>query len=84
MEKLETSVPSTENDDAESTDSSLCIINADDLDKDTIDDKDITDDDNGLPEYKDIVRAIAKDQIPSNEESDDSFSAMTQSQYAQV
>ena len=84
MEKLETSVPSTENDDAESTDSSLCIINADDLDKDTIDDKDITDDDNGLPEYKDIVRAIEKDQIPSNEESDDSFSAMTQSQYAQV
>jgi len=38
MEKLEASVPSTENDDAESTDSSLCIINADDLDKDTIDD----------------------------------------------
>ena len=92
MERPEVPYQSTENDDTESTDSSLCIIVAEDLDEqenntvpeDAIECKGASDDANTSEENQKIQNENEQSQIIQDENTEDSFSAMTQSQYAQV
>ena len=92
MEEPEVPYQSTENDDTESTDSSLCIIVAEDLEvqenntvlEGVTESKETSDDANASAENKKIQNENEPIQIIQDENTEDSFSAMTQSQYAQV
>ena len=92
MERPDVPYQSTENEDTESTDSSLCIIVAEDLEVEentTVPDgatesKGTSDDANTSAENKKIQNENEQIQIIQDENTEDSFSAMTQSQYAQV
>ena len=92
MEEPEVPYQSTENDDTESTDSSLCIIVAEDLEvqenntvpEGVTESKETSDDGNTSAENKRIQNENEPIQIIQDENTEDSFSAMTQSQYAQV
>ena len=84
MENTEVTIESTENDDNESTDSSLCIIMAEELDKDIKDNDKPSVSGSKYFENKEIHSQSEHDDISQNEDTEDSFSAMTQSQYAQV
>ena len=84
MDNSKEAIVSTENDDTESTDSSLCIIMAEELDQETnpnaISETDATDrkDDTDAKNEEDM------NCVSPDNDTHDSFSAMTQSQYAQV
>ena len=85
MEKPEVQLQSTENDDTESTDSSLCIIMAEELDHcDKHNGPTFSLGANNAGEIKEIQNENEQNQIDQGEGTEDSFSAMTQSQYAQV
>ena len=92
MERPEVPYQSTENDDTESTDSSLCIIVAEDLEvqenttvlEGVTESKDTSNDANNSAENQKIQNENELIQIIQDENTEDSFSAMTQSQYAQV
>ena len=84
MDNSKELIVSTENDDTESTDSSLCIIMAEELDEGTNEnDKNKTQSDT-CKEHQEIIKDDEENQMTSIQNSEDSFSAMTQSQYAQV
>ena len=84
MDNSKELIVSTENYDTESTDSSLCIIMAEELDEGTYEnDKNKTQSDT-CKEHQEIIKDDEENQMTSIQNSEDSFSAMTQSQYAQV
>ena len=82
MDNSKEAIASYENDDNESTDSSLCIIMAEELDQETNQNNQIESDNQN--EREDIRNADKENPYNSSEDTADSFSAMTQSQYAQV
>ena len=86
MERSDDLLKSTENDDNESTDSSMCIINAEELDEGVKENETtfILGGGNGPPENNEIQTEKEQNQNDQAEGTEDSFSAMTQSQYAQV
>ena len=84
MDNSKELIVSTENDDTESTDSSLCIIMAEELDEGTNENVKNETQSDSCKEPQDIIKDDKENQIPSIQDSEDSFSAMTQSQYAQV
>ena len=82
MDNSKEAIASNENDDNESTDSSLCIIMAEELDQETNQNNQIESD--KQKERDDIRNDDVENPVNGNEDTADSFSAMTQSQYAQV
>ena len=82
MDNSKEAIASYENDDNESTDSSLCIIMTEELDQETNQNNKIESDDQ--KEREDIRNTDKENPDNGNEDTADSFSAMTQSQYAQV
>ena len=82
MDNSKEAIVSNENDDNESTDSSLCIIMAEELDQETNQNNQIESD---IQKERDAIRDDDEENpVNGNEDTADSFSAMTQSQYAQV
>ena len=74
----------TENDDTESTDSSLCIIMAEELDQEMNPNANIETDANDRKDDTDVRKEEDMNCVSPDNDTHDSFSAMTQSQYAQV
>ena len=84
MDNSKEPIASTENDDTESTDSSLCIIMAEELDEGTDENDKNQPQSDTHKEHQDTRKDDEENQITPNQDTVDSFSAMTQSQYAQV
>ena len=82
MDSSKEAIVSNENDDNESTDSSLCIIMAEELDQETNQNNQI--DSDNQKEREDVRNTAEENPVNGDEDTTDSFSAMTQSQYAQV
>ena len=84
MDNSNERIVSSENDDTESTDSSLCIIMAEELDEGTNENVKNKTQSDTCKEHQEIIKDDEENQMTSIQNSEDSFSAMTQSQYAQV
>ena len=84
MDNSKETVVSTENDDTESTDSSLCIIMAEELDLETTPNENIETNANDRKDDTDVKNEEDMNCVSPDNDTHDSFSAMTQSQYAQV
>ena len=82
MDNSKEAIACNENDDNESTDSSLCIIMAEELDQETNQNNQIESD--NQKEREDVRNTVEENPVNGVEDTTDSFSAMTQSQYAQV
>ena len=84
MDNSKEAIASIETDDTESTDSSLCIIMAEELDLETIPNGNIETNGNDRKDDTDVKNEEDMNCVSSDNDTHDSFSAMTQSQYAQV
>ena len=84
MDNSKEAIVSTENDDTESTDSSLCIIMAEELDQEMNPNANIETDANDRKDDTDAKNEEDMNCVSPDNDTHDSFSAMTQSQYAQV
>ena len=84
MDNSKEAIVSTENDDTESTDSSLCIIMAEELDQEMNPNANIETDANDRKDDTDVRNEEDINCVSPDNDTHDSFSTMTQSQNAQV
>ena len=84
MEQFEEHAQNVTEDDETDSNSSMSIIMVDELDENISQSEQLPPDYNSCVEIKDLPGEKEKDQNDKLEDADDSLSAMTQSQYAQV